>query len=149
MEKNNVKRGTRYTRGVLHIVAHNSVHPRCNGEIGNPVLEKLNSKPVNMALCAVTHKVVNIIFTVLHDQKPFDLRNPEMHARKLREHHLLTAVQYSPESGKLSPMAKGLPDFVFFLFKKIAQPIAFSWLVSNWSRISDKTGYQRFMETYL
>ena len=99
------KRGTRYARGVLHMVARNSVHPHCNGEIGNPVLadyyqKKLSCKPAKVALCAVMHKIVNIIFAVLRDQKPFELRNPEEHARKLREHHVSASDKMEENAGQ-------------------------------------------------
>lgn len=48
--------------------------------------------PAKVVLCAVMHKIVNIIFAVLRDQKAFELRNPEEHARKLIERHIPTAA---------------------------------------------------------
>ena len=82
------KRGSSLTRAVLHMVAHNSVHPTRRGNVGNPILaefyeKKCVSKPPKVALCAVMHKLVSIIFAVLRDRKPFELRSPEDHARRL------------------------------------------------------------------
>ena len=82
------KRGSPYVRAVLYMVAHNTVHTNRFGSIGNPVLakfyqKKCQSKPSNVAICAVMHKLSNIIFAVLRDKKPFELRSPEEHAKLL------------------------------------------------------------------
>lgn len=79
------KRGSPYVRAVLYMIAHNTVHPNNRGSVGNPVLadfyqRKCQTKPSNVAICAVMHKLSNIIFAVLRDQTPFELRTPETHA---------------------------------------------------------------------
>lgn len=45
--------------------------------------KKCISKPKKVALGAVMHKLVSIIFAVLRDKKPFELKTPEQHARSL------------------------------------------------------------------
>lgn len=83
------KRGSRYLRKILNMVAIASTFPLKNGNILNPVLadyykRKCISKPHKVVMCAVMHKLVNIIFAVLRDQKPFELRLPEDHAANLK-----------------------------------------------------------------
>ncbi|NLN48903.1 MAG: IS110 family transposase, partial [Clostridiales bacterium] len=58
------------------------------GEPINPVLmdyykKKSQSKAKKVALGAVMHKLVYIIFAVLRDRKPFELRSPEEHSAML------------------------------------------------------------------
>ena len=82
------KRGSPYVRAVLYMVAHNTVHTNRFGSVGNPVLasfyqRKCQTKTPNVAICAVMHKLSNIIFAVLRDQKPFELRSPEVHAKMI------------------------------------------------------------------
>lgn len=82
------KRGSHYVRSVLHMAAHNAVHPNRFGQFNNPVLaafyqEKCKVKPSKVAICAVMHKLVNIIFAVLRDRKPFELRQPKEHAKRI------------------------------------------------------------------
>ena len=84
------KRGSKYLRCVLNMSAHVSIQPGCKGTYANPVLaeyfqHKRQSKPYKSALCAVMHKIVNIIFAVLRDRKPFELRSPESHCKIMRE----------------------------------------------------------------
>lgn len=91
------KRGSRYVRCILNMVAHNCVHRTNNGKIANPVLaafyeKKRLAKPHKVALCAVMHKIVNIVFAVLRDQKPFELRSPIEHDQMIKERHKLTAA---------------------------------------------------------
>lgn len=79
------KRGSPYVRSVLYMIAHNTVHANRFGSVGNPVLaefyqKKCQCKPPNVAICAVMHKLSNIIYAVLRDQAPFELRAPEIHA---------------------------------------------------------------------
>lgn len=38
------------------------------------------NKPAKVALAASMHKLVFIIFAILRDQKPFELKTPEQHA---------------------------------------------------------------------
>jgi hypothetical protein len=44
---------------------------------------KCQSKPKKVALGAVMRKLVCIIFAVLRDRKPFELRSPQEHAQML------------------------------------------------------------------
>ena len=78
------KRGTRIGRRVLYAVALASIRVKRNGVAINPVLheyyqKKKESKPKKVALGAVMHKVSNIIFAVLRDSKPYELKTPEEH----------------------------------------------------------------------
>lgn len=86
------KRGSAFVRCVLNMVAHNSIHAKRKGVVGNPVLaeyyeKKRVSKPHKVAICAVMHKIINIVFAVLRDQKPFELRLPEDHDKLLKAHN--------------------------------------------------------------
>ena len=82
------KRGSHHVRAMLHMAAHNCVHSKGKKPPSNPVLaefydKKCYSKPPLVAMCAVMHKISNIIFAVLRDQKPFELRFPQDHAQRL------------------------------------------------------------------
>lgn len=82
------KRGSSYVRALLHLAAVSSVAPHQNQSPANPVLfayyqEKCKTKPPRIVMCALMHKLCNIIFAVLRDQKPFELRQPEQHATRL------------------------------------------------------------------
>lgn len=82
------KRGSPYVRSALHMTAVTAVIEQRNSQPGNPVLaafyqEKRRTKPGKVAMCAVMHKRCNIIYAVLRDQKPFELRQPEQHAKRL------------------------------------------------------------------
>lgn len=84
------KRGSHYLRQFLNMVAVCSISKKRSGEFNNQVLseyyhKKAASKPHKVALCAVMHKLVYVIFAVLRDQKPFELRQPEAHAAWLIE----------------------------------------------------------------
>jgi transposase len=82
------KRGSRLLRRVIFTTALANVRKKRNGKEHNPVLyeyyrKKCASKPKKVALGAVMHKLVAIIFAVLRDRKPFVLRKPEEHAKML------------------------------------------------------------------
>ncbi|WHH59860.1 IS110 family transposase [Petroclostridium sp. X23] len=82
------KRGPRLLRRVVFTTALANVRKKRNGQEHNPVLyeyyrKKCLSKPKKVALGAVMHKLVSIIFAVLRDRKPFVLRMPEEHAKML------------------------------------------------------------------
>ncbi|MDR1208788.1 MAG: transposase [Clostridiales bacterium] len=84
------KRGCRYARQLLNMVAVCNISKNSAKRANNPVLEayyrrKTGSKPHKVVLCAVMNKMVHIIFAVLRDKKPFELRQPEAHAQWLRE----------------------------------------------------------------
>lgn len=83
------KRGSAFVRSALHMAAVTSVIPQKHRPVANPVLHtyyenKCVAKPGKVAMCAVMHKICNIIFAVFRDQKPFELRLPEQHAQKLK-----------------------------------------------------------------
>ena len=63
----------------------NSICKRGKDSAANPVLlsyyeKKCKNKPAKVAQAASMHKLVFIIFAVLRDQKPFELKTPEQHA---------------------------------------------------------------------
>ena len=78
------KRGSPFARRSIYILALQSVSLRKNGEPKNRVLreyyqKKCESKAKMTALGAVMHKICNIIFAVLRDEKPFVLITPNEH----------------------------------------------------------------------
>jgi transposase len=78
------KRGSRFARRAIFAAALACTRTKRNGDASNPFLhayyrKKAESKPKKVALGAVMHKISNIIFAVLRDGKPFELRNPEQH----------------------------------------------------------------------
>lgn len=83
------KRGSPYARGILDICVQTSIHTRLGGPPRNPVLsdyynKKLESKAPKVAKCAVMRKMVDIIFAVLRDKRPFELRTPEQHIQQMQ-----------------------------------------------------------------
>lgn len=83
------KRGSPYARRSLYMLALQSVSLRKNGEPKNPVLrgyyqEKCKSKAKMTALGAVMHKLCNIVFAVLRDEKPFELIEPQEHRQQFQ-----------------------------------------------------------------
>lgn len=83
------KRGSPYARAILDICAQSAVHPVKGKEPANPVLaayyaEKIKTKEPKVAKCAIMRKLVNLIFAVLRDRKPFVLRTPEEHLELLK-----------------------------------------------------------------
>jgi transposase len=84
------KRGSRLLRRVLFTTALANVRKKRNGNEHNPVLyefyrKKCVNKAKKVALGAVMHKLVFVIFAVLRDKKPFELRKPEDHAKTLNK----------------------------------------------------------------
>ena len=82
------KRGSPHVRAMLHMAAHNSICSVRGKPPHNPVLaeyyaKKCLTKPGKVAMGAVMHKLCNIIFAVLRDRKPFELRQPSEHAARL------------------------------------------------------------------
>ena len=78
------KRGSSLARRVLHMMALNNISISKNKVSRNPVMrsfyeKKCVSKPKMVALGAVIHKLCNIIFAILRDNRPFELRTPEQH----------------------------------------------------------------------
>lgn len=69
------KRGSAIARRVIHTLTLQSISISRNGEAKNPVLreyylKKCDSKPKLVAMGAVSHKVCNMIFAILRDNKP-------------------------------------------------------------------------------
>lgn len=84
------KRGSRLLRRVLFTTALANVRKKRNGNEHNPVLyefyrKKCVNKAKKVALGAVMHKLVFVIFAVIRDKKPFELRKPEDHAKTLNK----------------------------------------------------------------
>ena len=78
------KRGSAVARRVLHTMALVSISKGKNGNTPNPVIReyyllKCKSKAKNAALGAVMHKVCNIVFAILRDEKEFRIITPEEH----------------------------------------------------------------------
>ena len=78
------KRGSRIARRVIHTMALISIGKNKNGSANNPVLRdyyllKCQSKPKMVALGAIMHKVCNIVFAILRDEKKFEIITPEEH----------------------------------------------------------------------
>ena len=83
------KRGSPHLRSVVNMVAVCNSHPSCTGEPNNPIIaeyykKKCESKPAKIVHCAVMHKIVNIIFAVLRDQKPYEFRSPDEHIKLMK-----------------------------------------------------------------
>ena len=88
------KRGSSLARRVLHMAALNNVKvDKGSGTPVNPVVynyytRKCSGKKKPVAMGAVMHKICNIIFAMLRDNKPFEIINPEEHCRRFAtEHH--------------------------------------------------------------
>jgi transposase len=80
------KRGSRIARRVIHTMALISISKNRNGSAKNPVLrdyylKKCESKPKMVAMGAVVHKVCNIVFAILRDEKEFQIITPEEHQK--------------------------------------------------------------------
>jgi transposase len=78
------KRGSSIARRAIHTIALISIGRTKKGVPHNPVLfayykNKCKSKPKMVALGAVMHKVCNIVFAVLRDNKEFSVVPPEQH----------------------------------------------------------------------
>jgi transposase len=88
------KRGSRFARRAIFAAALACTRKKRNGDALNPFLheyyqKKAASKPKKVAIGAVMHKISNIIFAVLRDGKPFELRSPE---QQRREHESVRAL---------------------------------------------------------
>ena len=87
------KRGSSLARRVLHMVALNNVKvDKRSGTPVNPVVydyyaRKCSGKKKPVAMGAVMHKICNIIFAMLRDNKPFELITPEEHCRRFAAEH--------------------------------------------------------------
>ncbi|NLG89981.1 MAG: IS110-like element ISCth8 family transposase [Clostridiaceae bacterium] len=86
------KRGSRLLRRVLFTIALANIRTKRDKTACNPVLmeyykNKCQSKSKKVALGAVMRKLVNYIFAVLRDRKPYELRSPQEHAQMLAAKH--------------------------------------------------------------
>ncbi|AFK85527.1 transposase IS116/IS110/IS902 family protein [Thermoanaerobacterium saccharolyticum JW/SL-YS485] len=86
------KRGSKIARRVLYVIALASVRVKRNGTAINPVLydyyqKKKESKPKKVALGAIMHKISDIVFAVLRDNKPFVLKTPDEHKLQYQNIH--------------------------------------------------------------
>lgn len=78
------KRGTKFGRRALYVIALASIRKTKNGDFVNPVLyeyrhNNLKGKKKKVALGAIMRKLLNYIFAVLRDQKPYQHREPKIH----------------------------------------------------------------------
>ena len=79
------KRGSAIARRAIHTISTVSIGKTRAGYFNNPVLrqyydDKCKAKPKLVALGAVAHKVCNIIFAVLRDNKPFTVISKDEHS---------------------------------------------------------------------
>lgn len=87
------KRGSSLARRILHMVALNNLKvDKGSGKPVNPVIhgyyaDKCKSKKKNVAVGAVMHKICNIIFAMLRDNKPFELVTPQEHCQQYASEH--------------------------------------------------------------
>ena len=87
------KRGSSLARRVLHMVALNNVKvDKGSGTPVNPVVydyytRKCSGKKKTVAMGAVMHKICNIIFAMLRDNKPFEVITPEEHCKRFAAEH--------------------------------------------------------------
>ncbi len=82
------KRGSRLLRRVLFTIALANIRTKRDKQACNPVImeyykNKCQSKPKKVAIGAVMRKIICIIFAILRDKKPYEMRSPEKHAQML------------------------------------------------------------------
>ena len=82
------KRGSRILRRALNLVANRSVSKTRRNEYSNPFLRefyerKCQAKPKLVALTAVAHKLIYIIFAVIRNNQHFYWSDPEQHKAKI------------------------------------------------------------------
>ncbi len=78
------KRGSRLARRVLYTSALSVIKKLPNGEVSNKILydhyhKLIESKKKKVAIGAIMHKLVNYIFAILRDQKPYEQRLSKIH----------------------------------------------------------------------
>ena len=87
------KRGSSLARRILHMIAINnlkvdkSTKAPVNPVIYDYYIRKCASKKKIVAVGAVMHKICNIIFAMLRDNKPFELITPEEHCEQYLAAH--------------------------------------------------------------
>lgn len=83
-----VENATPITKNLsLYALTLQSISTSRTGDAKNPVLhdyslKKCESKPKLMATVAVSHKVCNMIFAILRDNKPFEIITPQEHIKQ-------------------------------------------------------------------
>ncbi|WP_346065732.1 IS110 family transposase, partial [Lacrimispora amygdalina] len=87
------KRGSSLARRILHMVALNNLKvdkgtkTPVNPVIHDYYIRKCAGKKKNVAVGAVMHKICNIIFAMLRDNKPFEIITPQEHCQRYAEEH--------------------------------------------------------------
>lgn len=87
------KRGSSLARRILHMVALNNLKVnKGTKKPVNPVIhsyytDKCKNKKKNVAIGAVMHKICNIIFAMLRDNKPFEIITPKEHCEYYAAEH--------------------------------------------------------------
>lgn len=87
------KRGSSLARRILHMVALNNLKVDKGTKAAvNPVIhsyytDKCKSKKKSVAVGAVMHKICNIIFAMLRDNKPFEMITPQEHCERYLAAH--------------------------------------------------------------
>lgn len=87
------KRGSSLARRILHMIAINNLKMEKGTKTPvNPVIydyyiQKCTNKKKIVAVGAVMHKICNIIFAMLRDNKPFELITPEEHCKRYASEH--------------------------------------------------------------
>lgn len=91
------KRGSSLARRILHMVAINNLKldkatkVPVNQVIYDYYTNKCASKKKNVAVGAVMHKICNIIFAMLRDNKPFEMITPQEHCERYAFDHPVKA----------------------------------------------------------
>lgn len=91
------KRGTRIGRRALYAVALASIRCKRNGDAINSVLldyykTNMNGKSKKVGLVAIMHKLMKYIFSVLRNQKLYEIRNPKLHCKMYVENTTLVNI---------------------------------------------------------
>lgn len=87
------KRGSSLARRILHMIALNnlkvdkSTKAPVNPVIHDYYIRKCAGKKKNVAVGAVMHKICNIIFAMLRDNKPFEIITPQEHCQRYATEH--------------------------------------------------------------
>jgi len=83
------KRGSKYLRRVIYMIAISSIRKKRNGKYPNPILRKYYELKLNqgkkpkVAIGACMTKVIFYIYATLRNQKPFVLQQPITYNQKL------------------------------------------------------------------
>ena len=87
------KRGSSLARRILHMIAINNLKvDKVTKAPVNPVIydyyiRKCDSRKKMVAVGAIMHKICNIIFAMLRDNKPFEVITPEEHRERYAAEH--------------------------------------------------------------